>query len=184
MGRSPGGEHVDSLNILAWRIPTDRGTWWAAVHCVAESDTAERLSICHFVQEDKDETKNLNVLNMNVLTWCHITNALGHSLRFDYDQTERDAYGYYIKEATNTSYACRGTKTTGYTAQQMHQIWDQYMWTTPEKGQLIKTAPICWKQNNHTKLYPDSTKPSGFSSKSLCHPTITVNHMNSADSVI
>lgn len=58
------------------------------------------------------------------------------------------------------------------------------MWITPEKGQLIKTAPICWKQSNHTKLYPDSTKPSGFSSKSLCNPTITVNHMNSADSVI
>ena len=29
-------------NILAWRIPIDRGAWWAAVHGVAKSWT--RLS--------------------------------------------------------------------------------------------------------------------------------------------
>ena len=29
-------------NILAWRIPMDRGTWWAIVHGVAQSQT--RLS--------------------------------------------------------------------------------------------------------------------------------------------
>ena len=26
-------------SILAWRIPTDRGAWWATVHGVAESQT-------------------------------------------------------------------------------------------------------------------------------------------------
>ena len=26
-------------NILAWRIPMDRGTWWATVHDVAKSRT-------------------------------------------------------------------------------------------------------------------------------------------------
>ena len=29
------------FSILAWRIPTDRGTWWATVHGVAESDRTE-----------------------------------------------------------------------------------------------------------------------------------------------
>ena len=24
-------------SILAWRIPMDRGTWWATVHCVTQS---------------------------------------------------------------------------------------------------------------------------------------------------
>ena len=32
-------------NILAWRIPMERGAWWAAVHGGhKESDTTERLS--------------------------------------------------------------------------------------------------------------------------------------------
>ena len=32
-------------SILAWRIPMDRGAWWATGHGVAESNTTERLSI-------------------------------------------------------------------------------------------------------------------------------------------
>ena len=31
--------------ILAWRIPRDKGAWWAIVHGVTESDTTEQLSI-------------------------------------------------------------------------------------------------------------------------------------------
>ena len=30
-------------SILAWRIPMDRGPWWATVHRVAESDTSETI---------------------------------------------------------------------------------------------------------------------------------------------
>ena len=28
-------------SILAWRIPMDRGAWWATVHEIAESDMTE-----------------------------------------------------------------------------------------------------------------------------------------------
>ena len=31
--------------ILAWRIPMDRGAYWATVHEVTELDTTERLTL-------------------------------------------------------------------------------------------------------------------------------------------
>ena len=34
------GMATDS-SILAWRIPMDRGAWWATVHGVGESDTTD-----------------------------------------------------------------------------------------------------------------------------------------------
>ena len=30
-------EMATHFSILAWRIPTDRGTWWATVHGLAKS---------------------------------------------------------------------------------------------------------------------------------------------------
>lgn len=90
----------------------------------------------------------------DLLTWCNNTDGLGYNLHFDYDQAKRVACDYYMKERTNASHTHRETKAT----LQICQIWDQYKWVTSEKGQLIKAAPICWEQNNHTKLYPNSTK--------------------------
>ena len=36
-------------SILAWRIPMDRGAWWAAVHEVATS----RIRVCNLTQHSK-----------------------------------------------------------------------------------------------------------------------------------
>ena len=35
------GGMVTHSSILAWRIPIDRGAWWATVHRVTEWDTIE-----------------------------------------------------------------------------------------------------------------------------------------------
>ena len=37
LGRSPGGGLGNPL--LAWRIPMDKGAWWATVHGVEKSPT-------------------------------------------------------------------------------------------------------------------------------------------------
>ena len=51
-------------SILAWRIPKDRGAWWAAVHGVARSRT--RLSnfpfIFHFHELEKKMATHSSVL--------------------------------------------------------------------------------------------------------------------------
>ena len=39
--RSPGGGHSNSLQYSRPENPMDRGDWWAIVHKVTESDTAE-----------------------------------------------------------------------------------------------------------------------------------------------
>ena len=36
-GRSPEKEMATHSSILAWRIPMDRGAWWATVHRVTKS---------------------------------------------------------------------------------------------------------------------------------------------------
>ena len=37
-------------SIFAWRILTDRGTWWVTVHGDAESDTTKRSTVFHRTQ--------------------------------------------------------------------------------------------------------------------------------------
>ena len=32
---------------------------------------------------------------------------------------------------------------------QFYQIWDEYLWVTSEKGQLVRIAEICWEQDVH-----------------------------------
>ena len=44
LGRSPEQGMDTRSSILAWRIPTDRRAWRAAVHGVTESDMTEQLS--------------------------------------------------------------------------------------------------------------------------------------------
>ena len=39
LGRSPGEGKATHSSILAWRIPMDRGAWWATVYAVTKSQT-------------------------------------------------------------------------------------------------------------------------------------------------
>ena len=44
LGRSSGDGNGNPLQYSCWRIPKDKGVWWAIVHGLTESDTTERLS--------------------------------------------------------------------------------------------------------------------------------------------
>ena len=46
LGRGDGLEKgmATHSSLLAWRIPMDRGAWWATVHGITESDTTEQLT--------------------------------------------------------------------------------------------------------------------------------------------
>ena len=37
LGRSPGGVMATHSSIPSWKIPMDRGAWWATVHGVTKS---------------------------------------------------------------------------------------------------------------------------------------------------
>ena len=44
-GRSPGGGHGNPVQYSCLENSMNRGTWWTAVHGVAESDTAKQVRI-------------------------------------------------------------------------------------------------------------------------------------------
>ena len=55
MGLIPGLEDfleegmATHSSILAWKVPMDRGAWWATVHGVTESDTTEQLTLTYLL---------------------------------------------------------------------------------------------------------------------------------------
>ena len=49
---------------LAYRIPMDRGAWWATVYRVAESGTTERPSTAQQKFQQEGQTLGLSVENL------------------------------------------------------------------------------------------------------------------------
>ena len=53
--------------------------------------------------------------------------------------------------------------------EQYYQFWDEYFWMTPEKGQLIARATICWEEKEQTVGFGDRTNLGSYlSPQSVC----------------
>ena len=49
LGRSPEEGMATHCSTLAWRVPIDRGAWWATVHGASKSQTRLKLLSTHTV---------------------------------------------------------------------------------------------------------------------------------------
>ena len=66
--------------------------------------------------------------------------------------------------------------------EQFYQVWDEYFWMTPEKGQLITPTPICWEQKEQKVGFGDhpldlkEPKYMGYLSPEQCKQTFKVTY--------
>ena len=85
------------------------------------------------------------------------------------------AYTSYIKIKEEKGSLIKGGQASRY-LEQYYQVWDEYFWMTPEKGQLITPATICWEQKEQKvgfgdrPLDPKELKYMGYLSPEQCKP--------------
>ena len=78
----------------------------------------------------------------------------GHRVTFNMNTSLMEitkAYISYMKLKDEKGSLTKGGQASWY-LEQYYQVWDEYFWMTPEKGQLIAPATICWEQKLNRKL--------------------------------
>nr|XP_031535719.1 endogenous retrovirus group PABLB member 1 Env polyprotein-like [Vicugna pacos] len=114
---------------------------------------------------------------LSALAWCSIK-VMHSEFFFDLNATEKEANDLYRRtpEQAKQQEADISGRLTG----QVYQIWDEYMWITPETGKLTNPADICWEQKEQPCGYNERTltkkdwKYLGYTSQRLCKWTIDV----------
>lgn len=83
--------------------------------------------------------------------------AQGHRVTFNMNTSLTEitkAYTSYMKIKEEKGSFTKGGQASRY-LEQYYQVWDEYFWMTPEKGQLITPATICWEQKEQKVGFGD-----------------------------
>ena len=108
-------EMATDSNILAWRIPTDSGAWWATVYGVAESDmTEQQAPTASDVRDIRCWKGGIEQFSSRafrgsraLLTPSSWTSGLWHSKRI-HVRSFKSCPWWYIVSATLGNYWCKG----------------------------------------------------------------------------
>ena len=120
--------------------------WW-----VSSLRRYDMPSLCDFLIHRKPQKSSAEtVIKTPTNHWCDRkagSLAESHKICFNYTLSLENAYQCYVTVSNS-----KQSKANRY-FDQIYQIWDDYMWVTPEKGQLVIIADICWEQDIHTIEY-------------------------------
>ena len=141
---------------------------------------------CSFLGWQKDTFLSLVNHNLSLLSWCKPdlqSIDSGHGVTFDVNTSFIEvtkAYTSYLKNKMGkSSLSSKGGQASRY-VEQFCQVWDEYFWMTPEKGQLITPVAICWEQKEQRvgfgdhPLDPEELKYMGYLSPEQCKRTFEV----------
>ena len=67
-------------------------------------------------------------------------------------------YTSYMKLKEEKGSLTKGGQASRY-LEQYYQVWDEYFWMTPEEGQLITPATICWEQKTENWIWRPPPRP-------------------------
>ena len=106
----------------------------------------------------------------------------GHRVTFKMNTSLMEitkAYTSYMKLKEEKGSLTKGRQASRY-LEQYYQVWDKYFWMTPEKGQLITPATICWEQKEQKigfgdhPLDPKELKYMGYLAPEQCKQILEV----------
>ena len=148
--------------------------WW-----VSPLHQGDFKPLCSFLGQQKETFLSLVNHNLSLLSWCKPdlqSIDSGHGVTFDINTSFIEvtkAYPLYLKnKKEKSSLTTKGGQASRY-VEQFYQVGDEYFWMTPEKGQLITPATICWEQKEQRvgfgdcPLYPKELKYMGHLSPSV-----------------
>ena len=112
-----------------------------------------------FLEQQKGTFLSLTNHNLSLLSWCKKKPSMGqgHRVTFNMNTSVMEitkAYTSYMKIKEEKDSLTKGGQASQY-LEQYYQVWGEYFWMTPEKGQLIAPATICWEQKEQKVGFGD-----------------------------